>query len=1731
MPGSFGSYGKSWRGMDETGSASRVIAAMLAVVFVLVAMGLPSFASHGTDGFEIDGDLDVDGLASTADDWANHTPTAVLDLTAPDNIYNGAVRPDDDPDTFTLTDSTGGPDKADLTKYNLFLQNISSQDWLFLMWERSSSNGDANVDFEFNQAATSANSTTLSGLPPRTPGDKLITYDFTNGGGANAQLFLLTWLSASPTTECERSPQSNPGPCWGNRTALNGTNHAVVNDATVQDGSESLTAGQFGEAAINLTSLTGLNTCLRANQVYVHTRSSSSFSSAILKDVILPQPISFNNCPTLGGTKYHDDEADADVTGDSGLQGWTINAYKEKGTANGDLSQAEYDDGPAATTTTDANGTYSMTLDFGNYVICEELQANWFQSIPASTANGECNGIDTDTNPALGNEGHAVTFTAATNSNTNHFGNYQNSSISGTKFEDDDGAGSGTTGDPLGSPTFTINLYKDADRNGSLSGTDELTRVAFADTSGSGQYSFTGLTPGKYVVCEEPDTSWTQSTPSNSVCSATNDEDGGHAVTLLSQSPSNNNDFGNFTLGSISGTKWEDGMADGLDPSGTLTPNDAAPSSQFKIYLYKGSSTDTQPDNWPQETTTDQTTGAYSFANLEPGTYTVCEEDKANWTQSAPTSGCSGTGIEAGGYSVTLDSGESETGKDFANYRPGEISGTKWNDLDNDGIDTSDTALLDPVHTIKLYTDTNKDGNLDDGEPEADSTTTSATDGTYKFENVAPGHYIVCEVGVTGWTQTAPGDTKCAAATTGNDKDDKGYSVIVTSGDTTSSAVTNRDFANFQIPAGSISGWKYEDLNGDGNFDTGEPVVEGWAVTLFKDADNSGTINGTEALTPTNTTTGTSTSGTPGLYVFTGLTPGQYIVCENAQSSTSTGWFQSGPTTVPNCTGAGFAAKGHLVTLATHTSVSANNDFFNYRGSSISGTKFEDDDGAGSGTTGSTLTSPSFTINLYFDANGNGTLAGTELTTPFATRTTSSGTYSFTGLAPGKYLVCEAPKASWTQSAPTGNDCLGTGDSNGGHPVTLTSDTHLTGKDFSNWTSATISGKKVEDGLNDGLDTGGANNDTVPGTRFKITLYVDADNDDAIDNPQPANWPKDTLTNATTGAYSFTVDPGSYIVCEDEEASWTQSAPSNSTCSSVTAHEDGGYGPTVTSGGSSSDNDFANYRLGSISGKKWSDLDNNGKDAGDVTSTTQFTIKLYEDKNADGDLDTTPDEMTPLQTDTTDATTGEYEFTGLTPGHYLVCEEGVAGWTQTTPSGTECAAATTANTGDNGGHAVELSSGTDEDDKDFANFELPAGSISGHKYHDLDGDGTLDSGEPPIQGWTVSLYEDLDDDGALDLDLIDPTKDETTPADTDTTDATGAFMFTNVPAGNYLVCEDEQKSTSDTGWIQSAPSGPGDCSSLDSNADDGFDVTQATQRSTSSGNDFMNYKTATIHVVKTTDPANADQSFGFSGPAQDTGTINPATTPNDRLTRSDLEPGSYIWTEAVVGGWTLESVICSDSATGGKASTTDLTTRSATFKVESGDEVTCTFHNTKDAPPPPPPPPPPPSPTPTPTPTPAEPGTIVVTKQTLPDGSDETFEFAGALSGSLSDGQSLSAEVDAGSYTVAEAATDGWELSEISCTDSDPEGTASTVSLQQRSATLNVDEGETVECTFTNLENEVLPKPPVKSPEPEPEVLPKKVKTGVLPFTGTDPYRLLLLAGLLITSGGGLVLVRRRRRS
>jgi plastocyanin len=138
--------------------------------------------------------------------------------------------------------------------------------------------------------------------------------------------------------------------------------------------------------------------------------------------------------------------------------------------------------------------------------------------------------------------------------------------------------------------------------------------------------------------------------------------------------------------------------------------------------------------------------------------------------------------------------------------------------------------------------------------------------------------------------------------------------------------------------------------------------------------------------------------------------------------------------------------------------------------------------------------------------------------------------------------------------------------------------------------------------------------------------------------------------------------------------------------------------------------------------------------------------------------------------------------------------------------------------------------------------------------------------------------------------------------------------------------------------------------------------------------------------------------------------------------------------DGTAAGWELTKLECSDDN-----STGNIGERKATFNVEAGETVTCTFTNTKQ-------------------------GAIIVEKLATSYGSTASFGFTGKFEGTLADkGKSDPVSVSPGDYSVTESAAPGWDLYSIECNDSNSSGNTSA-----RTATFKVEAGETVTCTFTN---------------------------------------------------------------
>jgi len=91
--------------------------------------------------------------------------------------------------------------------------------------------------------------------------------------------------------------------------------------------------------------------------------------------------------------------------------------------------------------------------------------------------------------------------------------------------------------------------------------------------------------------------------------------------------------------------------------------------------------------------------------------------------------------------------------------------------------------------------------------------------------------------------------------------------------------------------------------------------------------------------------------------------------------------------------------------------------------------------------------------------------------------------------------------------------------------------------------------------------------------------------------------------------------------------------------------------------------------------------------------------------------------------------------------------------------------------------------------------------------------------------------------------------------------------------------------------------------------------------------------------------------------------------------------------------------------------------------------------------------------------------TLVVEKQTVPDGDPQSFTFSGTASGSIADGEQLVVSgLSPGTYTVTESVPSGWQLSSIACDDTD-----SSDDLPSATASYVLGAGETVTCVFTNV--------------------------------------------------------------
>jgi hypothetical protein len=299
-------FQKYWRVARIAPRSLLIITASLLFLIGVPAVYRGVFAGNTVGSFEIDGNLTVNHPVPPTEpiDWDSQPFPAALttftDATGQSDEIFGQGSKENDQSTWICTAGTappkddlvseisvnGAPPVAGEIGLRFLPVNGVQKQFLYANWSRLSNNGDAHIDYEFNQAdpATSPASSGCPQLPRRTAGDFLVSFD-TNNGGASITVTAFVW---------------------------NGTTFAPFNlgtQGTLWDGAVNTVAGipgltvtgtnLYGELALDVTDTIGTIVC---NQVFftsMKTRASTSLS-AELKDRTRVKPLNFTTFNPAG---------------------------------------------------------------------------------------------------------------------------------------------------------------------------------------------------------------------------------------------------------------------------------------------------------------------------------------------------------------------------------------------------------------------------------------------------------------------------------------------------------------------------------------------------------------------------------------------------------------------------------------------------------------------------------------------------------------------------------------------------------------------------------------------------------------------------------------------------------------------------------------------------------------------------------------------------------------------------------------------------------------------------------------------------------------------------------------------------------------------------------------------------------------------------------------------------------------------------------------------------------------------------------------------------------------------------------------------------------------------------------------------------------------------------------------------------------------------------------------
>ena len=1045
--------------------------------------------------------------------------------------------------------------------------------------------------------------------------------------------------------------------------------------------------------------------------------------------------------------------------------------------------------GTAITTTTNGTGAYQFAnLVPGVYKIRIDAPAGFTLTAANVGAN---NAVDSDLNKVTGLSGSTTLASGETN-NTLDAGIVNLPIISGYSYVDADNDGIRDSGEaPIAGVTIRltgIDSHGQAVNITTTSGADGYYQFAGLEPSDATGYTVTETQPAGFIDGQD-----TVGSAGGTIAGPAPTRDVISGVVVGSSTNAQRYNFGELRTASIAGAVYVDVTNDGNRQAG----------EQGIVGVTITLSGTDDLGNAVTATATTAADGSYSFGGLRPGTYAVTEPTQpSGYLDGAERAGSSGgvTTTNDRISAITLASGDASVNNLFGERPTSPVAYTSISGAVR--IDPNANGTRDPGEngTIAGVTITLRNSNGD-----IVATTTTDINGNYAFSGVPVGDYTIEQTQPTGYGSSSTNTISVSAPVGG---------------------LTAQDF--FETTS-TLSGFVYVDADNDGVFNGGERPIGNVSIRV------TGTdVNGK----PVNVSTTTSADGS---WSVTGLVAGTYVVTETQPagygdgkdaagslggtvSGTGIGTDRIAAITVgaaQNGTAYNFGEVRSTATIsglvyvdhdrdstrdavdgaigsvtiilrdglgneiARTTTASDGSYLFanltlgdNYRIDQVTPAGYGRSEhpatitvtalpatGVANQNFGDTLSSLSG--STYVDLDNDGvhdsgepaisgvtvTLTGTDAAGHPVSRTTissSTGAWAFNDLLAGSYAVTETQPSGYVDGKDTAGSEGGTVTNDRVAAITVPTGTDATGYLFGERLNTTsLSGTVWNDLDGDGVIDAGENG--IGG----VTLTLKDSNGNTVG----------TTTTNPDGTYTFTnLVPGTYSVVETQPAGYGSSTPN--TLSTLTVPIDGLSG--------------ANFgeTTGSISGRAYVATTNDGvRQSGETTAIGGVTMTL-----------TGTDANGPVTRTTTTDVLGLYRFAGLLAGTYTVAETQPAGYTDAVDSRGTIAGNPVGTLGNDVVSNIVLPAAAAGIDYDFAETQTaPAGAfVSGTVYLDKAGNGSIDTGDTGLGGWTIELLNNAG-----------------TVVATVTTAADGTYLFTNLgtnntgavlPAGVYSVRE-TQKTT------------------------------------------------------------------------------------------------------------------------------------------------------------------------------------------------------------------------------------------------------------------------------------------------------------------------------------------------